>query len=268
MEVQHRRRGVCRPIYICSERRRVRHGGVGRRGSWPARRRPDSEPRCQQWRAWPSLAVAAGLVWAAQAQTRTVVYEGARLITGDGGAPLENSVFVVVNDRFAAVGRKGSVNVPARAVHVDLTGKTVMPGKVDTHGHFGFQHVADGTMAKEYFTRENLTAHLEILAYYGFSAAIGVGDLIDRSDLHGRRTGWGRVPLVVRDRSRRRPRCSRLLAPESRIPAPDRRATGHEPDAVQVSSPRRLAPPSATTRGSSRSSSRSGSTIETAGCRR
>jgi len=146
-----------------------------------------------------SLAVAAGLVWAAQAQTRTVVYEGARLITGDGGAPLENSVFVVVNDRFAAVGRKGSVNVPARAVHVDLTGKTVMPGKVDTHGHFGFQHVADGTMAKEYFTRENLTAHLEILAYYGFSAAIGVGDLIDRSDLHGGRTGWGRVPLVVRD---------------------------------------------------------------------
>jgi len=146
-----------------------------------------------------ALVLAVTVAWAVQAQTRTAVYEGARLITGDGRAPIENSAFVVVNDRFTQVGRKGTVNVPAGAVHVDLTGKTVMPGKVDTHGHFGFQYVAAGTMAKEYFTRANLTAHLEILAYYGFSAAIGVGDLVDRSDLHGGRTGWGNVPLVVRD---------------------------------------------------------------------
>ena len=152
-------------------------------------------------RAAISVLLAAGLSWSVYGQTRTVVYEGARLITGDGRAPIENSAFVVVNGRFTQVGRKGGVNVPAGAAHVDLTGKTVMPGKVDTHGHFGFQHVADGTMAKEHFTRENLTAHLEILAYYGFSAAIGVGDLIDRSDLHGGRTGWGNVPNVVRDQA-------------------------------------------------------------------
>jgi imidazolonepropionase-like amidohydrolase len=147
------------------------------------------------------LVVAAGLSWRTQGQTRTVVYEGARLIIGDGRPPLDNSAFVVVNERFTQVGRKGGVRVPRGATQVDLTGKTVMPGKVDTHGHFGFQHVADGTMAKEYFTRANLTAHLEILAYYGFSAAIGVGDLVDRSDLHGGRTGWGNVPLLVRDQA-------------------------------------------------------------------
>src|SRR5258707_1180725 len=132
--------------------------------------------------------VAAGWSWRVSGQARTgapvaadvaVVYEGARLITGDGRAPIENSAFVVQNDRFTQVGRKGTVKGPAGATHVDLTGKTVMPGKVDTHGHFGFQHVADGTMAKEYFTQANLTGHLEILAYYGFSAAIGVGDLVD-----------------------------------------------------------------------------------------
>src|SRR6202171_2488309 len=148
------------------------------------------------------LLVAAGWSWRVHGQARTsgaVVYEGARLITGDGGAPIENSAFVVQNDRFIQVGRHGAVTVPAGATHVDLTGKTVMPGKVDTHGHFGFQHVADGTMAKEYFTPANLTAHLEILAYYGFSGTIGVGDLVDRSDLHGGRTGWGNAPLLVRD---------------------------------------------------------------------
>jgi imidazolonepropionase-like amidohydrolase len=53
-------------------------------------------------------------------------------------------------------------------------------------------------MAKEYFTRENLIDHLQRLAYYGFSAVVSVGDLVDRSDLHGGRTNWGDVPLRVR----------------------------------------------------------------------
>ena len=92
-----------------------------------------------------------------------------------------------------------SLQVPAGAARVDLTGKTVMPAKVDLHGHIGYQHDVDGTMAKEYFTRENLIDHLQRLAYYGFSAVVSVGDLVDRSDLHGGRTGWGDVPLRVRE---------------------------------------------------------------------
>jgi imidazolonepropionase-like amidohydrolase len=134
-----------------------------------------------------------------QSQARVTVFEGARLITGDGSAPIENSAFIVENGQFNRVGRRGDLAVPSGAVHVDLTGKTVIPGKVDLHGHFGFQHLDDGTMAKEYYTRENLIDHLERLAYYGVSATIGVGDLVDRSDLHGHRTGWGDVPLRVRD---------------------------------------------------------------------
>jgi len=134
-----------------------------------------------------------------QAQPAGVtVFEGARLITGDGSAPIENSAFIVRNDEFTVVGRQGDVQVPAGAVRVDLTGKTVMPAKVDLHGHIGYQHDVDGTMAKEYFTRENLIDHLQRLAYYGFSAVVSVGDLVDRSDLHGGRTNWGDVPLRVR----------------------------------------------------------------------
>jgi imidazolonepropionase-like amidohydrolase len=97
------------------------------------------------------------------------------------------------------VGRRGQVRVPPGAARVDLTGKTVMPAKVDLHGHIGFQHDTDGTMAKEYFTRENLVDHLQRLAYYGISGIIGIGDLVDRSDLNGGRTNWGSVPLLVRD---------------------------------------------------------------------
>src|SRR3989441_6071435 len=129
---------------------------------------------------------------------RVTVFEGARLITGAGAAPIENSAFVVENNVFTRVGRRGDVQVPAGALRVNLTGKTVMPAKVDLHGQIGYQHDFDGTMAKEYFTRENLIDHLQRLAYYGFSAVISVGDLVDRSDLHGGRTHWGDVPLRVR----------------------------------------------------------------------
>src|SRR6202140_2967019 len=127
---------------------------------------------------WTSscLLGAAGLFFAVArasrivAQTRrtsVTVFEGARLITGDGNAPIENSAFIVENNLFTRVGRRGDVQVPAGAVHVNLTGKTVMPAKVDLHGHIGYQHDSDGTMAKEYFTRDNLVDHLQRLGDCG-----------------------------------------------------------------------------------------------------
>ena len=135
-----------------------------------------------------------------QAQTsNAIVFEGARLIAGDGTPPIENSVIVVEGSLFTRIGRRGDIQMPAGARHVDLTGKTVIPGKVDLHGHIGYQHDFDGTMAKEYFTRENLIDHLQRMAYYGVTGVVGVGDLVDRSDLHGGRTGWGDVPIRVRD---------------------------------------------------------------------
>src|SRR5687767_6428644 len=63
------------------------------------------------------------------------VYEGARLIVGDGRAPIEDSAFIVENNRFSQVGRKGQLKIPAGAARVDLTGKTVMPAIIDTHTH-------------------------------------------------------------------------------------------------------------------------------------
>ena len=67
--------------------------------------------------------------------TAVTVFEGARLIVGDGSAPIENAAFIVDNNRFTQVGRRGQVNVPAGATRVDLTGKTVMPAIVDAHTH-------------------------------------------------------------------------------------------------------------------------------------
>jgi imidazolonepropionase-like amidohydrolase len=128
----------------------------------------------------------------------TTVYEGARMITGDGNV-IENSAFVVEGERFVAAGRRADVLVPRGTARVDLTGKTVMPTMTDLHGHLGFQNVAAGTMSKETYTRENLIDHLQRLAYHGVGAVVGIGDLVSRADGKGGRTNWGDVPLRVRN---------------------------------------------------------------------
>ncbi len=154
--------------------------------------------RVSAWLTFASAVILATLIQPSYAQTSATVYEGARLIIGDG-AVIENAAFVVENGRFTQAGRRSDVQVPAGAAHVDLAGKTVMPTLVDLHGHFGFQNIPAGTMSKETFTRDNLIDHLQRLAFNGVGAVVGVGDLVDRSDMKGGRTGWGDVVLRVRD---------------------------------------------------------------------
>src|SRR5262245_35008020 len=87
----------------------------------------------------------------AQRAAKVTFFEGARLILGDGKAPIENSAFIVENDRFTTVGRKGELQAPRGATRLDLTGKTVIPAMIDVHSHFGFLNQKNGTMSKENF---------------------------------------------------------------------------------------------------------------------
>jgi imidazolonepropionase-like amidohydrolase len=112
---------------------------------------------------------------AAQQATGVTVFEGARIILGDGSAPIEDGAFVIENNRIAAVGRKGQVAAPAGATHIDLTGKTVMPAIVDAHGHPGFLDAVTGKLSKANFTRENYIDHLQRYAYHGVAATISTG---------------------------------------------------------------------------------------------
>ena len=84
------------------------------------------------------------------------LFEGARLITGDGSATIEDSAFLVQGDSVTWVGRRGERLPPAGAARVDLTGKTVMPSLIDGHNHIGLVNVRDGSNAKANYTRENL----------------------------------------------------------------------------------------------------------------
>jgi imidazolonepropionase-like amidohydrolase len=94
--------------------------------------------------------------------SNVTVFEGARLIVGDERQPIENSAFIVENDRITQVGTRGQLTVPEGAARVDLTGKTVMPAIVDTHVHLAT-------------TRDELVEQLEHKAYYGAGVVMSLG---------------------------------------------------------------------------------------------
>ncbi|MGQ0648585.1 MAG: amidohydrolase family protein [Gemmatimonadaceae bacterium] len=63
------------------------------------------------------------------------VLRGGRAITMKGPEVIDNADIVVRDNRIVAIGPRGSVQIPAGAREVDVTGKTIMPGFVDTHYH-------------------------------------------------------------------------------------------------------------------------------------
>jgi imidazolonepropionase-like amidohydrolase len=111
---------------------------------------------------------------APEGPTSTVVaYEGATLITGDGGPPLGGGVLVVDGGVITDVGLAANVTVPEDATVIDLTGKTVMPTFVDLHGHVGF--VDDLSFDNANYTRDNIVDQLNRYAYHGVGVIVSLG---------------------------------------------------------------------------------------------
>jgi len=67
--------------------------------------------------------------------TGTVVLRGARVITMNADQVIENADVVIVNNRISSVSSGPSNGLPADAEIVDVSGKTIVPGFVDTHAH-------------------------------------------------------------------------------------------------------------------------------------
>ena len=97
-----------------------------------------------------------------------VVFEGARIIIGDGSPPISKGTLIIEDGLFTAVGPTSEVAVPANAVRVNLENKTVMPTLIDAHVHAASE-------------RETLEEQLQELAYYGVGVAASLGH--DAGDL-------------------------------------------------------------------------------------
>jgi Tol biopolymer transport system component len=65
----------------------------------------------------------------------SVLLKGARLITMKGNEIFASGDIAIVDNRIVGVGKSGSVRTPAGAKTIDVSGKTIIPGFVDTHAH-------------------------------------------------------------------------------------------------------------------------------------
>jgi imidazolonepropionase-like amidohydrolase len=141
----------------------------------------------------------AGASTVAHGQSAAVtVFEGARLINGDGSV-IEDSAFVVQGNRFVAAGRRADVQAPAGAARVDLTGKTVIPALIDAHSHIGYMR--NLTSGPQNYTRENILDHMHKFAYFGVAASMAMG------------SDFGDLPFRLRDETRagKHPHAARFL---------------------------------------------------------
>src|SRR5580704_5808931 len=107
-----------------------------------------------------ALGVFAGLAHPVHAQV--TVFEGARVIVGDGSAPIENATLIIDGAKIDRIGRGAGVSVPAGATRVDVAGKTIMPALIDTHIHISS-------------TTDSVTRDLKQRAYYGVGAVQSMG---------------------------------------------------------------------------------------------
>jgi imidazolonepropionase-like amidohydrolase len=72
----------------------------------------------------------------AMAQERAQAFVGARIIRIEGDE-IPSGTLVIEKGKIVAVGPVGEVAIPSGANHVDVAGRVIMPGLVDTHSHIG-----------------------------------------------------------------------------------------------------------------------------------
>jgi imidazolonepropionase-like amidohydrolase len=110
---------------------------------------------------------------AVPAFAETKVLTNFTLIDGTGRDPAPNSAMIITDGRITWVGPASSLSKPAGAQILDLTGKFVMPGIMNMHGHLG--NVVDFVQDPKNFTRENAEKQLKQYANFGVTSMVSMG---------------------------------------------------------------------------------------------
>jgi imidazolonepropionase-like amidohydrolase len=103
-------------------------------------------------------------------QPGTIAFTGARLIDGTGSTPVDQATIVVTNGKIVAVGPSASVTVPANATTINVAGKTIIPGLINSHGHIDPDISVN---AGPY--REEMVKRLKLAPQYGVTSIMTLG---------------------------------------------------------------------------------------------
>lgn len=113
------------------------------------------------------------LSFAALASAEITVFKNFTLIDGTGKAPMAGAAMIVTDGRISWVGAARSLKAPAGAQTIDLSGKYMMPGIINLHGHLG--NVVDLTQDPKFFTKDNVNSQLKTYAQYGVTTVLSMG---------------------------------------------------------------------------------------------
>lgn len=113
------------------------------------------------------------LLAALTASAETVVLQNFTLIDGTGKAPVQNAAMVITDGRIRYAGPQSKLKAPSGATTMDLSGKFVMPGIINLHGHLG--NTKGLVQDPKNYTPENLADNLKTYASYGVTAVVSMG---------------------------------------------------------------------------------------------
>ena len=108
----------------------------------------------------------------AVANEGTIAFVGATIIDGTDAAPLNDGVLVVTDGRIRSVGPRAAVTIPSDADVIDVSGKFIMPGLINAHGHVG---ATVGLNGNADYSRGNLLRQLGLYARYGITTVNSLG---------------------------------------------------------------------------------------------
>jgi imidazolonepropionase-like amidohydrolase len=112
-----------------------------------------------------------GLLAAVCLQAEVKVLRNFTLIDGTDRLPRSGVSMVITDGRITEIGR--GLKVPKNAEAIDLTGKFVIPGIINSHGHLG--NTKGFIQDPKNFTRENAEAQLKNYASYGVTTMVSMG---------------------------------------------------------------------------------------------
>jgi imidazolonepropionase-like amidohydrolase len=99
------------------------------------------------------------------------------LIDGTGKPAAANMAMIVTDGRIQSIAPAGKIKAPTGAEVIDLTGKFVMPGMVNLHGHVGA--TVDMQQSAQLYSRENVERDLRTYASYGVTTVVSLGTDLD-----------------------------------------------------------------------------------------
>ena len=103
---------------------------------------------------------------------QTIILAHVRLIDGTG-SPAKDNMFITISDgKIVGIIKAGS-DAPASARVIDYSGKTVMPGLINAHGHLAM--VCGTQNSATCYTKDNVIAELRQYERYGITSMLSLG---------------------------------------------------------------------------------------------